>query len=71
MFGEELVEEDYDDVEKEKREFMIYESTFSDILGIIGFYGVLAMADSNSNESLSVGVFSNFFLTVIFSVIIS
>ncbi|MEC7863473.1 MAG: cation:proton antiporter, partial [Bacteroidota bacterium] len=71
ILGSAVILPSIDDVEKEKREFMIYESTFSDILGIIGFYGVLVVADSNSNESLSVGVFSNFFLTVVFSVIIS
>ena len=49
-----------------KKEFMIYESTFSDILGIVAFYSVLALANSGSNEGVSVGVFSNLLLTVLF-----
>jgi cell volume regulation protein A len=71
ILGSAVILPSIDDVEKERREFMIYESTFSDILGIIGFYSVLSMVGGNSNDSVSVGVFSNLFLTVIFSVIIS
>jgi cell volume regulation protein A len=71
ILGSAVILPSIDDVEQERREFMIYESTFSDILGIIGFYSVLSMVGGNSNDSVSVGVFSNLFLTVIFSVIIS
>ncbi len=71
ILGSAVILPSIDDVEKEKREFMIYESTFSDILGIISFYSVLAMAGKGSGESVSAGVFGNLFLTVIFSVIIS
>ena len=71
ILGSAVILPSIDGVEKEKREFMIYESTFSDILGIIAFYGVLTMSSSGSNESASVGVFSNLMFTVIFSVIIS
>jgi len=60
-----------DDLDEDKREFMIYESTFSDIVGIIGFYSVLTMVGSSSGESVYGEVFSNLALTVIFSVIIS
>lgn len=60
-----------DEFEEDKREFMIYESTFSDILGIISFYSVLAMVGPDSSESIYSDVFSNLALTVIFSVIIS
>jgi len=60
-----------DEFEEEKREFMIYESTFSDIIGIISFYSVLAMVGPDTNESVYVEVFTNLVLTVIFSVIIS
>jgi NhaP-type Na+/H+ or K+/H+ antiporter len=60
-----------DDVEENKREFMIYESTFSDILGIVGFYAVLTMVGSNSGENISLAVFGNFILTIVFSMIIS
>jgi NhaP-type Na+/H+ or K+/H+ antiporter len=60
-----------DDLDEDKREFMIYESTFSDIVGIIGFYSVLTMVGSTSNESVYGEVFGNLALTVVFSIIIS
>ena len=60
-----------DDLDKTKREFMIYESTFSDILGIVGFYSVLTMIGSSSSKSVYGEVFGNLILTVLFSVIIS
>ena len=60
-----------DDLDKGKREFMIYESTFSDIIGIVGFYSVLTMLGSSSSEGVYGEVFGNLALTVIFSVIIS
>jgi NhaP-type Na+/H+ or K+/H+ antiporter len=58
-------------LDEDKREFMIYESTFSDIVGIIGFYSVLTMVGSTSNESVYGEVFGNLALTVVFSIIIS
>jgi len=58
-------------LEENKREFMIYESTFSDILGIVGFYSVLTMIGSTSLEGVYGEMFGNLFLTIIFSVIIS
>ncbi|MDA9612185.1 cation:proton antiporter [Flavobacteriales bacterium] len=60
-----------DDLDEDKRDFMIYESTFSDIVGIIGFYSVLTMVGSVSNESVYGEVFGNLALTVVFSIIIS
>ena len=60
-----------DDLDEEKREFMIYESTFSDIIGIIGFYSVLTMVGSKTEESVYSAVIGNLALTVIISVIIS
>ena len=60
-----------DDLDKEKREFMIYESTFSDIIGIVGFYSVLTMLDSSNAEGVYGEVFANLALTVVFSIIIS
>jgi len=59
------------DLDKDKREFMIYESTFSDIIGIIGFYSVLTMVGSKSGESVYGEVLGNLALTVIISIIIS
>ena len=60
-----------DDLDDDKREFMIYESTFSDIVGIVGFYSVLAVAGSPSAEGVSGEVFGSLALTVILSIIIS
>ena len=71
ILGSAVILPSIDDVEGERREFMIYESTFSDILGIIGFYSVLTMASSSSSGGVSVELFSNLILTVVFSVIIS
>ena len=41
------------DLDKDKREFMIYESTFSDIIGIVGFYSVLTMVGSKTRFIVS------------------
>jgi len=71
ILGSAVILPSIDDVEEEKREFMIYESTFSDVLGIIGFYSVLTMAGTNNSDSVSFAVLSNLFFTVIFSVFIS
>jgi len=60
-----------DEFKEVKREFMIYESTFSDIIGIISFYSVLTMVGPDTNEGVYSEVFTNLALTVIFSVIIS
>ena len=54
-----------------KKEFMIYESTFSDILGIVAFYSVLSFAESDSNSGVYGEVAGNLLLTVFFAVIIS
>ena len=74
ILGSAVILPSIDDVEKEKREFMIYESTFSDIIGIIGFYAVLSFANAGIGESVTgvTGeVIGNLLLTVIFSVVIS
>ena len=71
ILGSAVILPSIDDVEKEKREFMIYESTFSDIIGIIGFYAVLSFANAGIGESVTGAVIGNLLLTVVFSVIIS
>ena len=53
ILGSAVILPSVDDVEKEKREFIIYESTFSDIIGIVAFYTVLTIAGSSSSEGLS------------------
>ena len=60
-----------DDLNEEKREFMIYESTFSDIIGIVGFYSVLTMAGSKAGESVYGEVAGSLALTIVISVVIS
>ena len=60
-----------EDLNESKKEFMIYESTISDILGIIAFYAVLSMVGADSNEGVYGEVFGNLVFTVIFSIIIS
>ena len=59
-----------DDLDGDKREFMVYESTFSDIIGVIGFFSVLHVINGG-DEGGFVGVGSKIILIVIFSVIIS
>ena len=52
----------------EKREFMIYESTFSDILGIMYFYFLIGNIDNNSTQAVVWDVISNIFITIVISV---
>ncbi len=59
---------------KDKREFHIYESTFSDILGIMVFYFLLSKVPSAHSEVMSDaggGSFLNFGLTTLLTVILS
>lgn len=61
-----------DSVEENKREFLIYESTFSDIIGIIFFYTVLGLTMSKNMFVPEYGlIISSLFGTTLFSVIIS
>ena len=60
-----------DSLEKKKREFMIYESTFSDIIGIISFYAVLNTVNSSSLENVLPETFRSLVFTIIISVAIS
>ncbi|MCD6186119.1 MAG: cation:proton antiporter [Deltaproteobacteria bacterium] len=54
-----------------KREFLIYESTFSDILGIMVFYMIIENIDVAGMRQLSFAIGSNIFLTLIISIILS
>ncbi len=60
-----------DDLDEDKREFMIYESTFSDIIGVVAFYSVLTMVGSHSKGGVTGEVLGNLALTIVLSVIIS
>lgn len=56
---------------KEKKEFMIYESTLSDILGIMFFYLLIQSADSSSVGEVTLSVIINISLTLIVSAVAS
>ena len=54
-----------------KKEFMVYESTFSDILGIVLFYSLLSFLGPDSKSEIYGEVFGNLVFTILFSIIIS
>ncbi|HLT82063.1 MAG TPA: cation:proton antiporter [Cyclobacteriaceae bacterium] len=54
-----------------KKEFMIYESTFSDILGIMLFYFLLDQAGNENTGAIVKNVSLNILLTVALSLIVS
>ena len=56
-----------EDLDKDKKEFMIYESTFSDIWGIIGFYSVLSLLGSTENiVAVQNDIFNNLIVSFVF-----
>lgn len=54
-----------------KKEFLIYESTFSDILGIMVFYMIIENIDVEGMRQLSFAIGSNIFITILTSVVLS
>lgn len=52
---------------EDKKEFMVYESTFSDILGIMFFYFLLEAGHSESGSQLAWSITGNIGLTIIIS----
>lgn len=56
---------------EEKREFMVYEATFSDILGILFFYFTLESIHFENVGILVASVFVNIIVTVVASVVLS
>ncbi len=54
-------------LDREKREFMIYESTFSDILGIMLFYFLISSLEAENIGQMSLSVLLNLALTVLVS----
>ena len=58
-------------LDEEKREFMVYEATFSDILGIMFFYFLLGNAETETTQAIVWDVVSNITITVILSVVVS
>ena len=55
---------------KYKREFLIYESTFSDILGIMVFYMIVENLNVEGMRQLSLAIGSNIVLTLVISVVL-
>ncbi|MEM6844190.1 MAG: cation:proton antiporter [Bacteroidota bacterium] len=53
------------------REFMVYEATFSDILGIMFFYFLLGNAETESTAAIVWSVVSNIAITIGLSVVLS
>ena len=54
-----------------KKEFMIYESAFSDILGIMAFYFLLGSVDLETGAQISISVIKDIFFTIAIAFIIS
>jgi NhaP-type Na+/H+ or K+/H+ antiporter len=54
-----------------KKEFMIYESTFSDILGIMFFYFLLGSVEFNTTKELVWNISANILLTIAISIVLS
>ena len=56
---------------EEQREFMVYEATFSDILGILFFYFTIESTHFQNAGVLAVSILGNIFITVIASFLLS
>ena len=54
-----------------KKEFMVYESTFSDILGIMVFYFMIGADGGAGGGSIIWEIFLNIFVTILLSVIVA
>jgi len=55
----------------DKKEFMVYESTFSDILGIMFFYFLIDAETGASSSEIAIDVIKNIGVTVIVSILLS
>lgn len=53
------------------KEFMVYEGTFSDILGIMFFYFLIGNAEQDSVQMVVWDVVLNIFITIILSIVLS
>lgn len=58
-------------LETEKKEFMVYESTFSDILGIMLFYFIIESEKAESAGSFGLHILGNLAATILLSFFIS
>ena len=52
-----------------KKEFMVYESTFSDIIGIMVFYFMIGAEGSTDNTAVALDITLNLLITLLFSVV--
>ena len=57
--------------DEHKREFMIYESTFSDIFGIMVFYFLISNAEATSAKEMGIDIISNIGITLLISFVVS
>ncbi len=55
----------------DKKEFMVYESTFSDILGIMFFFFLMGSEHQESGGEIAVSILSNIFITFILAAIVA
>jgi Kef-type K+ transport system membrane component KefB len=55
----------------QSREFMVYESTFSDIFGIMAFYLLLGNSDAESTQSVIRSIGTNLFVTLLLAIFVS
>ncbi|MGF7139355.1 cation:proton antiporter domain-containing protein [Roseimarinus sediminis] len=55
---------------EDKREFMVYESTFSDIFGIMLFYYVLGNVNSNGLQEIAINVSTSLLTTIVVSLVL-
>ncbi len=58
-------------IHEDKKEFLIYESTFSDILGIMFFYFILGSVEAESASEIGLGIASNISITIGLSIALS
>ncbi|MBP6311169.1 MAG: cation:proton antiporter [Flavobacteriales bacterium] len=56
-------------LQKDLKEFLVYEATFSDIIGIMLFYFLIEDHAGSTNVDMAIGFFSNVLLTIIVSVV--
>lgn len=59
------------DLDQSKKEFLVYEATFSDILGIMFFYFLIGNLQPASTHSIVLGVVANIVITIFLSAIVS
>ncbi|MFH1322142.1 MAG: cation:proton antiporter [Bacteroidota bacterium] len=60
-----------ENLKPDKKEFLIYESTFADILGIMFFYLLISNAGESSAKVVILDVAGNVSLTIIISIVVS